>query len=291
MTSLQINSNGLILNIEIDENTPFGMGARVPHLIVPVRFQTIRIEGEPDINFEVTALYCDLSCKIEQRDEIIGSSVPCLLANFARNLTSQQLMFPLDHARLALLESARSGGENLSLFLNLRLGFRKLRRLDGGQTYSHVMESFAFCQGWLTVPRSTWCERVLPNAGFGTVQVVEFPAVPVEQCQGLKNAFASLQEAQRLHRLGFYDKAVGECRVALDKFWDDRPKRLKDSWVVKLGQINHKWLNDALTELRRAANDPHHTSIGRHYDQLESQLFIAITTAFVALVARSGVSE
>jgi len=289
MTTLQFNSHGLVMNINVNGEGLFAYGTKVPHLILPVEFQAIRLDGEPAIAYEVLALLCDFSCKVGPRDEPLGSSVPCLLGGFARELTHQQLSIPFDHARIALLESLRNGEDSFNLSLNFRLSFRKLRKV--GEDYAHMTERSVLVQGLLTVPKSAWCGRVLPATGFGSVLTVEFPTMPLDECAGLRNAHAALVKAQRLHRDGYYDKAVGECRVALDKFWADRPKRLHDSWAVKLGAVNHKWLEAALTELRREGNDPHHNAIGKHFDQLESSLFIATTTALVALVARSGVAE
>lgn len=289
MTTLQFNAYGLVVNVHVNGEGLFAHGTKMPHLLLPVEFQAIALDGEPSVAYELLTLHCDFSCKVGPRDEPLGASVPCVLGGFARELTHQQLSIPFDHARLTLLESLRNGEDSFNIFLSFRLVFRKLRKV--GDDYAHVTQRFALAQGWLTVPKAAWCERVLPATGFGSILTVEFPTTALDECAGLRNANAALRKAHRLHRDGYYDKAVGECRVALDKFWDDRPKRLRDSWEVKLGAVNHKWLEAALTELRREGNDPHHNAIGRHFDQLESQLFIATTTALVALAARSGVDE
>src|SRR5262245_42494864 len=105
MTSLQFNSDGLVLNVDVNEGGLFGMGTQVPHVVIPLSFEAVRTEGKPEFEYEVLSVHCDVTCKCNQRDEIIGSVLPCLLGQLAQNLTSQQMLLPLDHPRLAFLES------------------------------------------------------------------------------------------------------------------------------------------------------------------------------------------
>lgn len=292
MTEIQFNnSGGLVLNVIFDESQIFAYGTRQPQLVMPITFKAIRPTERGAVEFEVSALHCQTAYRDDKREEPLGHCVPTLLSGLAQNLTGVQVLLPLDHARLGQLEALRNGRDSFEIQLDLQLLFRKLQRVAGTEGFTYGAESIARAQGRIVVPKGVWCGRVLPDTGFGSVLTVEFSTVPVGSWAGLPNAVAALQKAQRLHRDGYYDGAVGECRVALDKFWDENPKRLKDSWATKLGAENHEWLNEAFTILRREGNDPHHNAIGKHFDQLESQLILMTTTALIAMVARSGVAE
>src|SRR5690606_13993333 len=75
----------------------------------------------------------------------------------------------------------------------------------------------------ILIPRDAWLKRVLPHVGYGVAHVLELPAVPLEACQSFHQAFAALKQAEEKHRMGFYDDAVGKCRLALEKFFDRIP--------------------------------------------------------------------
>jgi hypothetical protein len=289
MTDFQFDLNGLIINAEIDGSAIAAFGTHAPRLMLPVTFKFIR--GAQGYAFELSSLHAEFQSD-SPREPIVAAD-PCPLCCFARHAGPVPLYFPISHATLHWLEVIRNGGEQLSFFLNLRLVAKKLRvieRAPANTPHQYVSESSASKQGTLQIPRDIWCERVLNATHFGKIHIFEFPAAAIEQSASLRNAFAALQEAQRLHRQGFYTKAVGECRIALDKFWDERPKRLKDSWIETIGQANHKWLAEVFTAIRRGANEAHHRA-PCDFSQFDSQMFIAVTSAYIAFVARTGVAE
>lgn len=211
------------------------------------------------------------------------------------------LEFPLDRVLLAELERIRNGGD-LGLRLDATLVADQMHLLNPQRTeldsyaWAFSAQHTMWAQMDVTIPRDGWIKKVLPNAGFGSVHVLEFPAAPLETCAALGHSYAALAQAMERHRVGLYDDAVGKCRVALDPFFeyedaDDgkggkkRIPKLKSSWETRLGQATYRWLNDALGALKLAAN-PNHHSPNPHFDQLESQMVIAATTALVAYAAR-----
>ena len=96
-------------------------------------------------------------------------------------------------------------------------------RCLGGEVWEMEKLSVASLQEGIEISQSDWIEHVLPGIGYGKVHVVEFPAIPIESCQALDSSFKSLKQAEEKHRLGFYDDAVGKCRMALEKFFDSVP--------------------------------------------------------------------
>jgi hypothetical protein len=212
------------------------------------------------------------------------------------------LDFPVNSQQIAALERARNGGE-VKLDLWIKLHYEELRpaRILGAEVWELTTLAFTQLQQAIVISQSDWVAHVLSGVGYGKVHVVEFPAVSLEACAALDHSFKSLKQAEEKHRLGFYDDAVGKCRMALDKFFDyvsvdpNHPESrkipvLKSSWETKLGKATYAWLNSTLGAIKSAGNPAHHVP-DAHYDQLESQMIIAITTAVVAYVARADLHD
>lgn len=218
------------------------------------------------------------------------------------------LEFPMDIARISAIERIRNGGE-IKFRLDGVLTIERLHALVNAvgsfqkpTVWGHVREVRLTLQADLSIPRDAWISRVLPQVGYGVIQVLEFPAAPLEACASLHHAFTALQQAQELQKIGQYDDAVGKCRVALDRFFeyeeksesseDDKPPilrripRLKRAWETELGAATYAWLDASIGAIKKAANRPHHSPMP-HYSQFDSQMILAITTSIIAYVART----
>lgn len=208
------------------------------------------------------------------------------------------LEFPVSNNQIRAIEDFRQGGSlKLQLWVQLHIDeYRPVSVMGGGEVWELEKLSWAQVQPDIEISQTHWVERVLPHIGYGKIHVVEFPAVPLAACQSLERSFKALKQAEEKHRLGFYDDAVGKCRMALEKFFDYVPVDphpesrkipvLKRSWERKLGKATYDWLNGALGGIKDASNPTHH-SPDAHYDQFESQMILAITTAVVAYIARA----
>jgi|GEM_PF-2796334 hypothetical protein len=293
MTEFQFGTNGLVLNANIDGTRIFGRGIHAPTLLVPVTFQYVR--GASVFDYGLGSLAAELELNVPR--EPIAISSPCLLGMTARSATQVQLVVPISLSCVHWIEQLREAGAGVSFFVNLRLEIKTLRpdgREGTSPLHRYVSDEIQTKQGVVEIPRETWT-KFLEAIGYGKICVVEFPAAPLEHCASLKNAYAALQQALRLHREGFHTQAVGQCRVALDKFWAGRnPKQLIPAWSDRLGNVAYHWLNETLRIIRREANEPHHTAEqpgAPVFDYFDAQMFIALTTAVVAYAARAGVTE
>jgi len=202
---------------------------------------------------------------------------------------------PLDAKRIEWLEQRRSGKSfEATLRINLQV-----------QIFGHNSHTGRFPTGLIdicsiqgditfTVPDTHWREQVLPRLGHGKVMVIELPAVSLEACQALDHSYKALEKAQRQFVLGQYDDTVGSCRVALDQFFelvekegepDKKIPKLKKSWEARLGEATYQWLDASLGAIKTPANKPHH-SPNNHFDRLEAQMLMMITTSLVSYAAR-----
>ena len=214
--------------------------------------------------------------------------------------------FPLDARRVAAFEKYRQGN-SLRLRLDVQMQVEEYGSIQADTKSKrtsvwglHNLHRLTL-QEQIEIPQTHWIERVLPMVGWGKIHVIELPAVPIESCQSFDHSFKALKQAEEKHRLGFYDDAVGKCRLAIEKFFDLVPVDpshpdsrkipvLKKSWETRLGKASYDWLNGTLGSVKDASNRTHH-SPDAHYSQFDSQMILAITTAVVAYVARSTEPE
>lgn len=286
----------------IDENSISGSGgghAPLLHITIQLDPPVERITPQEAVRF--SSLNARL---ILPSTEIIFSQEKAINvlvdSGYSANASaSVYLDFQLDSGRIEALEKVRNGND-LKLKINVSMRTERLVALNGSSSqkkaWGFVEEFDQRLEEEITIPRSVWVERVLPNIGYGKIHLIELPAVPLEAIAGLSHAFVALKQGQDLHRNGLYDDAVGKCRVALEPFFESveiptddgntrRIPKLKKSWEKKLGQATYTWLSDSLSGIKDVTNKSHH-SPNPHYDQFESQMIQAITTTLIAYAAR-----
>ncbi len=297
-STTQLNSDGLYINVQVNPDGAHLYDNITPRLVIPIE---LKQAGNPQegIVYELGTVFANLRCRYEPNRELTLDAQPYPIESSIEYGTGTiQLTFILGHEMLNRLELIRGGRTELAFSMYLKITARKLGLIPKQPNQeAPVTPIYVYLRGFscqssdirLAINRDRWLTS-LENVGFGKTLVFEFPTVPVENQESLSNAFAALHEAKRLHLLGFYDKAVGECRIAMDKFWDEKPKRLLDEWKTYMSEEEHKWLDLAFTAIRRGSNAPHHNARAGH-DQFESLVFINLTASLVSYVARLGVAE
>ncbi len=277
-------------------------GAHAPVFLLPVRLDFYIHPEDPRVGLRFTTLQGRIDIAHQPFAVAPSVSINIHLRSDFKTLSDQlhYLQFPLDPARIAFLERARNGGD-LKLSVHLTLTVEKYYALHDPPIPHNVAWGFVNrldvgLHQEITIPRSAWTSRVLPQVGHGTVHLIELPAIPLSAVESYKEAHQALRQAQEHHKQGLYDEAAGACRVALERFFDypevtgpDNLTRkvptLKKSWETRLGKATYAWLNASLGAIKQAANPPHHHP-GPHFDQLEAQILIAVTVAVVAYAAK-----
>lgn len=247
--SFTVNSR-VIAELSFNETqvTGFG-GAYCPRLIVigKLTYSSMDIPTEDHLFDEINATLSVLGGPARFAD-----ALPCKLSRIRRGhwdfIGNDQvhLEFPVDQARLALLEARRDGGD-LHLHLVVKLTVQKFGRIPEhtesnrpafwGLTDQHE----STVEFNLKIPRSVWLERVLPQTGYGVVHVLEFPAAPLESCQSLRHSFDALKQAQERLKLGQYDDAVAKCRIALDPFFEHVEQKNEQGETKKIPVLKRTW--------------------------------------------------
>lgn len=250
-----------------------------------------------------------LQCRLSPFDKTyIADSLParidlCQRAGTETTDRCVQVNIPLDASRIAVIERMRQAGD-VRLRFDFELLFEEVVELaqisEHGQQVPvwGLKEHFrSQAQVTLEVNRSVWLDRILPQTGYGKVHLIELPAIPIARVASCAKAFQALQAAQEHHKHGFYNAAALNCRQALDSLLtakrevgEGKDKKvisvLDERWKIRLGESTYNWLNDALGALKRPGNELAHGERS-NFDQFESQMLQAITTALIAYAARS----
>lgn len=214
--------------------------------------------------------------------------------------TVSELEFPLDRYRVEMLEQRRNGGD-----MNLRVGIQLLLARFGkrvqfvpsdSQLLPLTLEFEAPMQlpSSLQIPQSTWIKNVLPGLGYGIINVLEFPAVPISAFSELQHAYSALQRAHTKFTAGEYDEAMWQCRTAIEplreelkKIKDGNPNSLSADWAEKIGPATVTWLLTFFGKTYGVANTPSHSPGTGHFSRLDAQMILTVASAVLAYVART----
>ncbi|HAP41320.1 MAG TPA: hypothetical protein DCQ94_16420 [Nitrospira sp.] len=299
MSATFTSNSYIVAELETTGTGVYGTGSRLTPML---RLHgTLKLSAPNGANRAL--VFADLTAKLafQGQEQTSIASLPCRL-NVRRDPEhpgptphSFSLDFPINMALFGQIENIRAGTD---LVLKLTPEISAFRYayapvanagfdapLGGLLALETLRTSMAI---EVKVFKSHWIEHVLPAFGFGSVTVVEFPAVPVEACAAFADSLTALKHAQRFHAEGHYNQAVAQCRLALEPILEandeGKGKRLKKSWEIRLGASTYAWLKTAVHAVNDRTNKPHHSN--QRFDQLESQMLLAVTTAFVAYIAR-----
>jgi len=296
------------LTLDIDPTRLTGVaGANYPYFIWQLQLDFPFFKADPNKE-EHDIVFRAVSAQLSFTDGAKFSDARPIFLNCVfhngqpdRANTYLNLEFPLDEQRIECIEHRRQGGAP-KFHLNVQIQYEEWGLIKPTANskvpfkWGIVWAQTTSVDEVVDVAQSQWIERVLPALGYGRVHWIEFPAVPIKSYATLDRSFKALKQAEEMHRNGFYDDAVGKCRLAVEPFFDQvlvdpthpdsrRIPVLKTSWETKIGKATYAWLNASLGALKQASNSTHH-STNEHFGQLDSQMFLVITTAFVAYVAR-----
>jgi hypothetical protein len=298
-------SNGdIVAEVDVESGGIYGTGGpEQPTIVVTLKF-LFRCPTAQGLAMD----FRELHCRVSPFDGMyMGDSRTTHLnvrIDGGKTVPNHQafLQIPVDRVRLAMLNRLRNG-KDVKLRLDIELFADELALIGkaGGPPNNAIWGLRAhhrmFRQMNIVVPRATWVERVLSATNFGSIHIIELPVVPIEKCAGLKASFDALMQAQKLESEGYYREAIAKCRIALEPFFekghktDDKGEKkevpvLKAAWQTRLGKATYEWLNASLVALKQPANQAAHLS-SACFDQIETQMFLAVTTAVVAYAIKT----
>jgi hypothetical protein len=189
--------------------------------------------------------------------------------SFSQRYHQGFLEIPLDSLTVERVESSRVG--DFMGVLKLRAVFALHAAVADGPIQECVIAESA--EFGLTIPKSHWVEQILPNLGYGQVEILEV-RIPPNRDFGLRDAVKEIREAQALLPLGDWDNVVSHCRNAIEAIPKSQNLQLpatatfrnrvetfmNDCFGSKLGDDEAKYLADSMKNLWSLCSRPNHPS-------------------------------
>ncbi len=209
--------------------------------------------------------------------------------------TQLQLQIHLDIIKVGRIEQMRDGD------LRAALVFRPLLAIhgQGGAVERFEMgrvEAIAFA-----IPKSEWAERLLPQLGYGGLELLEVRVAGSVRPEGLPQSVQELREAQKYLNEGEWEKAVGHCRNAVEAIPESRNLQLpagRTSFAVKvdtcvnehlgakLGEMQAKLVADELKLLWEVSSKAVHPTAPDYFKRADAEFIVRNTMAIVEYVGK-----
>jgi hypothetical protein len=205
------------------------------------------------------------------------------------------LEFPFDILTVARIEKGRTGD------FGAALKFRSLVAIHAPGAMQTV-QRFAIAESQtsgFTISRSHWIERILPELGYGRIELLE-----VRLSRGIARDHESIKALDAIRRArdllvdGDWDKAVAHCRIAIETIPDSRQLQLNgphqfdlrvddfvsDHLVPRLGQEEARFLADGMKSLWRVCTRPARPAASDGFQRPDAEFIVRYTTAIVEYV-------
>jgi hypothetical protein len=205
------------------------------------------------------------------------------------------LEFPFDILTVARMEKSRTGD------FGAALKFRSLVAIHAPGAVQTV-QRFAIAESQtsgFTISRSHWIERILPELGYGRIELLELRlSRAIAPDRESPKALGAIRRARDLLVDGDWDKAVAHCRIAIETIPDSRQLQLngphqfdlrvdtfvRDQLVPSLGKEEARFLADGMKSLWRICTRPVRLAASDGFKRPDAEFIVRYTTAIVEYV-------
>lgn len=206
-----------------------------------------------------------------------------------------RLEIPLDFMTVARIEQSREG--DLRAALNLRALFAI--HISGGVGVEAFetgrIESIAF-----VIPKSLWVEKLLPQLGYGSLELIEVHIPNGIRADGLPKAVQEIREARAYLTNGDWEKVVAHCRNTLEAILDSRQLQLPpaskfgtkvDAFIhehlaSKFGEKQSKLLAEEMKLLWEVCSKAAHPNPPDYFKRADADFIVRNTMAILEYVSR-----
>jgi hypothetical protein len=209
--------------------------------------------------------------------------------------TQFRLEIPLNQMALERIERARDGNLRAALRFD---GFIAVHGPKGGciERFERTrIETMSFM-----IPKSQWVEQLLPQLGYGTLELIEVRMSNGVRAEGLPKAVAEIREARKYLVDGDWDKAVAHCRNTLETILNSRQLQVpatsafrmkvdefvRDHLSSRLGEKQSKLLAEEMKLLWEVCSQAAHPTPADSFHRDDANFILRNTTAIVELVSR-----
>jgi len=205
-----------------------------------------------------------------------------------------RLEIPLDLMTVVRMEESREGdlwaGLKFNCFFAVHVsGAVGVQRFETGTT-----EPLYF-----SIPRSQWLERLLPQLGYGKLELIEVRISNGVRPEGLPKAVQEIRQARSYLAEGDWEKAVIHCRKTLETILDSRQLQIPAAsrFALKVDTFIHdhlsslsggqaKLLAEEMKLLWEVCSSSAHPSPQDYFKRADAKFIVRNTTAILEYVGR-----
>lgn len=224
-------------------------------------------------------------------DEIVLFATP----ESGTNATQWRPEIPLDLIAINRIEQARSG--------DLRAAFT-FRPLFVIHSQDGPVQSFQIGRAdtiGFSVPKSQWVEQILPQLGYGRLELLELRISAGAPSEGLPKTADELRQAQDSLRNGEWAKAVAHCRNAIEAIPNSRNLQITSSnpsFGLKVDTLVNehlksniqdeqaKLLADEFKSIWNIASKAVHPSAPDYFKRADAEFLVRKTAALAEYVGK-----
>lgn len=206
-----------------------------------------------------------------------------------------RLEFPLDILKVARVEQARAGDLRAAFQFSMLLAVHSVRGLAVQR-----FETASIPDIFFAIPKSQWVEQILPQLGYGKLELLEVRISEGLRAEGLSKSVEELRRAQKYLLEGDWGKAVAHCRIAIEAIPESRDLQLPaarsfgqkvDTFVnehLKLtqGDKQAKLVADELKLLWEVSSQAVHPSSADVFKRPDAEFLVRNTTALVEYIGK-----
>jgi len=204
-----------------------------------------------------------------------------------------RLEIPLDLMAVARMEESREGdlwaGLKFNGFFAVHVSAVGVQRFETGTT-----EPLYFA-----IPRSQWLEKLLPQLGYGKLELIEVRISNGVRPEGLPKAVQEIRQARSYLAEGDWEKAVIHCRKTLETILDSRQLQLPaasrfaqkvDTFIhdhlSSLSDKQAKLLAEEMKLLWEVCSPSAHPSPQDYFKRADANFIVRNTTAMLEYAGR-----
>ncbi len=298
-TNVGMDSGGVIGRISFEVQNIHAIGGpEFPKLIfnLDLRLSPLNVYTQVEKRHSLTWMFLSGEfCSPEQRVVANFRDEVNLYADASHSPETQfRLEIPLDLMTVERIEQAREG--DLRAALNLRALFAV--HIAGGIGVERF-ETARIEPITLTIPKSQWVEKLLPQLGYGRLELIEVRISNGMRAEGLPKAVLEIQEARAYLANGDWEKVVAHCRNTLEAILDSRPLQLpsaskfglktdtfiSDHLASKLGEKQSKLLAEEMKLLWEVCSKAAHPNPPDYFKRADANFIVRNTTAILEYVS------
>ena len=286
------------ISFEIDNIHAFG-GPEFPKLVFPLDLRLNPLKSFPQQTLRIHPLtWMFLSGEFSSPEQRA-------VANFRQDLnvyadgswdleTQCRLEIPLNLMAVERIEQSREGNLRAALKFD---GFIAVHA--PGATSVEKFETTRIQTLPFTIPKSLWVEKLLPQLGYGMLELIEVRISKGASPEGIPKAVEEIRKARAYLTDGDNLKAVAHCRNALEAILQSQPLQLaptstfrlktdtfiSDHLASKLAEKQSKLLADEMKLLWEICSEAAHPTVPDYFKRVDANFIVRNTTAILEYVS------